>query len=287
MVTPIFYDQRQNVDGVDSFSSSAGKPKRFIDAALRRSGGCDIRPVTPVNRDDLLIAHKPDHIDGVFTGTALNGFDSSDERVPESCLWTCGSMATATLAAYEMSCITCSPTSGFHHASYSYGSNAYCTFNGLMVAAGKFIEVHPDARIAVIDCDNHRGDGTEDVLKHKPDLAKHILHLTAGAHFYGDEPSHEFFTWLQSAIREINMFDPHVVLYQAGGDQAKFDPLGGLLTDYELCQRDRMVFTRIRAPICWNLAGGYQDITPTRDPVIDIHLRTLAIADSAPERIKQ
>jgi len=282
----IFYDPRQNVDGIDSFSPSAGKPRRFVEAVMRRYPDTSVMPVEPVTRQDLLIAHKPEHVDGVFDGTILNGFETRDKRVPESCLWTVGSMTTATLAAYESNAITCSPTSGFHHACYAE-SGGFCTFNGLMVAAGKFIEANPDSRVAIIDLDMHAGNGTRSVLGHKPDLAKRVFCKSSGEYFYGGEPSHEFFTWLQSAIRNINIFDPHVVLYQAGADQAKNDPLGGLLTDYELCQRDRMVFNRIRAPICWNLAGGYQARTSDRDPVIDIHLRTLAIADSAPERIKK
>jgi len=286
MRVPIFYDERQNVDGLDSYSRSAGKPKRFVETVMRKYPDANVLPVIPATRDDLLIAHKPEHVAAVFNGTALNGFENRDERVPESCLWTCGSMVTATLAAYEMNTITCSPTSGFHHACYAE-SAAYCTFNGLMIAAGKFVEAHPGSRVAILDLDMHAGNGTRDVMKHKPDLAKSVMCHSSGEHFYGGEPTHEFFNWLQSAIREINIFDPHVVMYQAGGDQALKDPLGGLLTDYEMCQRDRVVFGRIRAPLCWNLAGGYQDITPTRDPVIDIHLRTLAIADSAPERIKK
>jgi len=254
---------------------------------MRNYPDASVLPVTPVTQEDLLIAHDPQYISDLFSLKISNGFENTDPRVPPSLLWTVGSLTTAVFHAHKEGVIACSPTSGYHHSGYGYGGG-FCSVNGLMVAAGLFIATNPDARVACIDLDAHFSDGTFDVLKHKPDLAKQVLNISVGAKFYGDEESHQFFTWLQSAIREVNMFDPDVVIYQAGADMSTHDNLqSGMLTDYEMCQRDRMVMHRIRAPLVMVLAGGYQDITPTRDPVIDIHLRTLAIADSAPERIKK
>ncbi len=281
----VFYDPRQNVDGISSYSASAGKPKRFIETLLNRYPGADIQPVTPVTRDDLLLAHKKSYIDDLFALRISNGFENTDPRVPPSLLWTVGSLTDAMMHAYTEGVITCSPTSGFHHAGYDYGGG-FCSVNGLIVAASRLLVERPGARVAVIDLDAHYADGSFHVLEHRPSLAKQILYLSVGAQFYGDESSGEFFSWLQHAIRAINEFKPDVIIYQAGADMSKSDNLkSGLLTDYEMCQRDRMVFHRLRAPMVFNLAGGYQDITDIRDPVIDIHMRTFDIASSAPERI--
>jgi len=279
MEIPIFYDARQSVEGLNTYSPSAGKPARFIKAMTTRHGELKLQPVTPVTRDDLLLAHAKHHVDGIFNLTILNGFENNDPRVPESCLWTCGSLATAALHAHEYDTAVCSPTSGFHHAGYAW-SGGYCTFNGLVVAAAKFIAANPGKKVAILDLDWHYSDGTVDVLKHKPELAKGILNITSGKHFYGEEQSYDFFAWLQKSIREINEFKPDLVLYQAGADMSKYDPLGGLLTDTEMAHRDRLVFTLLPTPIVFCLAGGYREIHGELDPVIDIHRRTLEIANS-------
>ena len=36
------------------------------------------------------------------------------------------------------------------------------------------------------------------------------------------------------------------------------DPLGGLLDDAQMSQRDRTVFRKVRGGLVWNLAGGYR-----------------------------
>jgi len=283
-MTPIFFDPRQSVESVDSYSPSAAKPGRFIEAALRRYPHISILPFMPISRSDLLIAHSEQFVADIFSGVKNNGFENRDPRVPESCLWTIGSLTAAVMNAHKFSSPVCSPTSGFHHACYEE-SGGFCTFNGLVVAAGKFIAANPESRVGILDLDMHAGNGTRDILKRKPELSHNIICRSSGEHFYGEEKSSEFFSWLQDAIAEINAFRPSVVIYQAGGDMSKYDPLGGLLTDYEMAQRDRMVFSKIRTPMAWNLAGGYQTITDDRDPVINIHMRTLDISTGAPERI--
>ena len=179
MIGPFFYDPRQSVPGLDSFSPSAGKPARFMALADHHYRTTPVLPVIPVTREDLCLVHDRDYVDGVFAGTIDNGFGNRDPRVPESCLWTVGSLVTAALYAPTTPLAVCSPTSGFHHAGYAHGGG-YCTFNGLMVAAAKFIQAHPGAKVGILDCDFHYGDGTADILRRKPELAKHVVHHTSG-----------------------------------------------------------------------------------------------------------
>ena len=298
MATPVFYDPRMNVTGLDSFSPSAGKPARFVELIQHYShrdyNDALLGQVTPVTRDDLLLAHDKAYVDGVFDGTILNGFECRDSRVPESCLWTIGSLLAASRYALEHPAQpACSPTSGFHHAGYAFGGG-FCTFNGLMVVAAKLITEAPDSRfkVAVLDCDFHYGDGTADILDRHGALGSHVTHLTSGKYFHGDDPQSEaleFDLWLFEAIAEINAFKPDLVLYQAGADPHVNDPLGGFLTDDELRQRDQTVFDGILAPIAYCHAGGYQPAKSIfSDPVLDIHRATLNAADfSVATRIKK
>lgn len=298
MTTPVFYDPRMNVTGLDSFSPSASKPARFVELlqhySWRNYNDALLGQVTPVTRDDLLLAHDKAYVDGVFDGTILNGFECRDSRVPESCLWTIGSLlAAARYALQHPAQPVCSPTSGFHHAGWSFGGG-FCTFNGLMVVAAKLITEALGCRfkVAILDCDFHYGDGTADIIDKYGPPNLHFLHLTAGKYFHGDDPQSEaleFSIWLGHSIDKINAFKPNLVLYQAGADPHVNDPLGGFLTDDELRERDQEVFDSILAPIAYCHAGGYQQGKSIfTDPVLDIHRATLNAADfSVATRIKK
>jgi acetoin utilization deacetylase AcuC-like enzyme len=288
-MTPVFYDPRQNVTGLDSYSPSAGKPARLVELlqhfAFHAYGPQKLGRVDPVTQDDLKLVHTADYVDNVFALREQNGHGNFDPRVPESCLWTIGSLLSAARHAIQYPELpVCSPTSGFHHAGHDFGGG-FCTFNGLMVVAAKLISESPVMKIAILDCDMHTGNGTQDILKKMPGLAGNVLHITQGAKFYGDNPvreSIEFKFWLSDAINDVNAFSPDLVLYQAGADPHVNDPLGGFLTTAQLAERDAIVFKHIRAPIAWNLAGGYQagnDIFD--DPVLQIHHNTIREADKS------
>jgi acetoin utilization deacetylase AcuC-like enzyme len=290
-MTPVFYDQRMNVAWLDSFSPSAGKPARFVELlqhhAFHAYGPNMLGKVEPVVLIDLCRVHSHDYVYGVINGAILNGFENNDPRVADSCLWTIGSLLSAARHAIKHPEVpVCSPTSGYHHAHWDSGGG-FCTFNGLMVVAAKLIKENPGFKVAILDCDMHFGCGTENILKKFPGLAPHVLHITAGKHFYGDNQKQEaleFQAWLHESIEDINAFKPDLVLYQSGADPHVNDPLGGFLTTEELKQRDRTVFRGIHAPICWNLAGGYQrpkDGTIFTDPVLEIHHNTLRESDAS------
>lgn len=284
-MTPLFFNPAMNITGLDSFSPSASKPLRFAQLMshyrFRDYGPHAWGTVQPVTRDDLCLVHDPRYITGLFSGTVNNGFENNDPRVPESCLWTVGSLLAAARFALRNPAIPAlSPTSGYHHACYSEGAG-FCTTNGLMVVAAKLMAEKQGLKVAILDCDMHTGNGTQDILKKLPDIAANVLHITQGPQFYGDNPKQEaleFQAWLHESIEEINAFQPDLVLYQAGADPHVADPLGGFLTTEELRQRDRVVFRGIRAPIGWCLAGGYSpslDGTIFTDPVLSIHRNTL------------
>lgn len=276
------YDDRQSVPGVQTYSPSAGKPARFMERLRHwsyRAWRHNQLPMQPATMEDLYLVHDRDYVDGVFDGSIANGFGNFDPRVPEACLWTVGSLTSAVLQATSLSLPVCSPTSGFHHAGYDFGEG-FCTFNGLLVAAAKYLAVNPGHKVGILDCDFHYGNGTADILRRMPELAGRVVHHTSGQFFHDreDDPL-DFFQWLHHSIEDINAQGCNVTIYQAGADMHKDDPLGGILDDIEMSKRDRMVFGQLRGAIAWNLAGGYrqtasQDVLD--DPVLETHIRTVA-----------
>jgi acetoin utilization deacetylase AcuC-like enzyme len=225
---------------------------------------------SPVGRDDLLRAHDPAFVDGVLSGIIPNGFGNTDKTVIRSLPFTSGAMLAAAREAIRNMKVAVAPCSGFHHS--RFGSAAgFCTFNGLMVAA-LALQAHGEAtRIGILDFDQHYGDGTNDIIGRLG--IDWIVHYSAGTEFHNVSQAKDFLTRVPELVASMRGCD--VVLYQAGADPHRDDPLGGWLDTEELAERDYRVFAAAEAlgiPVAWNLAGGYQ--TPLRR-VLDIHDNTL------------
>lgn len=162
---------------------------------------------------------------------------------------------------------------GFHHARYERGGG-FCTFNGLALVA----HVLWPRRVAVLDCDQHGGNGTEDFAASLDNLYNYsIFGMSFGCQggvrsiaarvAAGEGASHRYFDALDRACTQIRAWVPELLIYQAGVDCHVGDPLGrGPLTESDLAARDRQVFEFCRSngiPVLVTLAGGYQSFART------------------------
>jgi acetoin utilization deacetylase AcuC-like enzyme len=277
---PVFYCPEMSVDS-GGYSPSASKPQQV--AADWNSIGIaiDIRSFLPATADELSGVNDPNHVLSILEGNTQNGHGNRIEEVSQSCLWTVGSFVAAAKEAISNGRVACSPTSGFHHAGYDY-CGGFCTFNGLMVAAHKMIA--NDVAVAIVDCDRHFGDGTQDIIE-RLNLEDRVPHWTYGR----DVPSGFHRSDFEQQIRrfitdfaEQSTPGGRVLLYQAGADVHVNDPLGpgptkGMTND-DMRQRDRLIFTLCRdlkIPVVWNLAGGYQrDQNGGISKVLELHRAT-------------
>lgn len=267
--------RKEMVSAVDSYSPSAGKPALAVASWQERFGNKievvgDFEPATP---EDLAMAHDPGYVHDVLNGYQSNGFGTRDPEVAKTCLYTCGSMIAASRSVLAKGGIACSPTSGFHHAGYDFGGG-FCTFNGLIVAALDALEVCGAQRVGVLDMDEHYGNGTDDIIRHKR-LRDRVIH-------YSIEGRARDASWVLDGLdRKIQSWyrGCDLLIYQAGADAHIDDPLGGWMTGNQLRQRDRVVFRTadwMKLPVVWNLAGGYRrDANRTIRPVLDIHDATM------------
>jgi acetoin utilization deacetylase AcuC-like enzyme len=170
----------------------------------------------------------------------------------------------------------------------------FCTFNGLMIASAKLLVEHSKhfKKIAIIDCDAHYGNGTDDILDHLPEFSDSIYHYTFGKKFpdrHGRTPytfaeGNKYIEEFPYVERDLVEFKPDLVIYQAGADPHINDPYGGILTTEQMYIRDLKMFSicnRLNIPIAWNLAGGYQvGLDGDISKVIELHLNTLKAAIS-------
>lgn len=267
-VIPVFYDPAQ-VSEPATFSPSAAKPRKVIERWQGRQLPIEILAPQPLTRKQIALAHDPEYVAGVLECRVLNGFRSKDPQVAASLPWTSGSMLSAARHVLRHGAVAVSPTSGFHHAGYASGGG-YCTFNGLMTTIIALREEGLIRRVAILDCDEHYGDGTEEIIG-KLELRDVVKHVTSGPGY----PRHPQ-TFLRMLPELVAGFaDCDLLLYQAGADPHVDDPLGGWLTTQQLFERDCRVFDaarKIGIPTVWNLAGGYQD---PFEEVLRIHDNTL------------
>jgi len=163
---------------------------------------------------------------------------------------------------------------GSHHALAATGAG-YCVFNDLAVAAHRLIEEGRAARVAIVDCDVHQGDGTAALTAGHPQIATYSIHaeknfpvrkarsmLDVGLpDGVGDA---EYLRILDETLSGfLDTHRPDLILYQGGVDPFAGDRLGRLsLSEDGLVRRDRLVagLARSRAlPLACTVGGGYGD----------------------------
>ena len=254
-------------------SPSPRKPALVVQDWKEHGLAIEILPPAPVTKADYLLAHEPGFVEEIFAGETDNGFFNRDERVLKSLPYTTGAMYDAAVHAIAAQTFACAPVSGFHHAKHSE-IGVYCTFNGLIVAAQKLKAANLAQNVGILDYDMHYGDGTDDII-YRLGL-DWITHYTTGREFRRAEQAELFLRRIPEHIERMK--NCQVILYQAGADPHLSDPLGGWLTTEQLRERDRIVFDaarRLKIPIAWNLAGGYQEEPDGGIPnVLEIHRNT-------------
>lgn len=274
---PVLYTDKQ-VAPAQGFSPSAAKPAQVVAEWQRLDLPIEVRGFEPASFEALCRAHDPDYVRGVLSCKIANGFGTRDAKTALSLPYTSGSMLAAAREALANGKVACSPTSGFHHAGYEMGGG-FCTFNGLMVTALTLIEEGQAGKVGILDCDQHYGDGTDEILQSLDGAPKRIAHHTIGRYNYRATPDdvERCIRALENRLRAWKKAGVDVVLYQAGADAYVKD--GGIFDLQELAVRDARVFSlaeSLSLPVAWNLAGGYQrDEKGGIQPVLDIHSNTM------------
>jgi acetoin utilization deacetylase AcuC-like enzyme len=277
---PVFYRPEMVVDNNDSYSESASKPKKVIldwQSNNKINNFIKVINFQPVSIETVKECHETKFVEDILSYKINNGFHNKIEEVAKSLLFTSGSLLAGAEYVIRYNGVAVSPTSGFHHASYSKAMG-YCTFNGLMITSVEILKrLKENSKILILDFDMHYGNGTDDIIK-KLNLTKKIHHISSQLSYNTaesalDRCSIEFLTKLIMEHRYS------MIIYQAGADIHIDDPLGGLLTTEQMILRDRNIFQvckETNTPLVWNLAGGYQkDQMGEITPVLELHRNTM------------
>ncbi|HXG28346.1 MAG TPA: hypothetical protein VNJ47_05800 [Nevskiales bacterium] len=254
--------------------------------------GIELVKPAPLTRAQLLGTHDPEYVQAVETGTPRHlaesqGFDW-DPGLWEMALATNGGVVAAAQSALEYG-VAGSLSSGLHHARYGSGA-AFCTFNGLVIAAKQALRAGA-RNVLILDLDAHCGGGTASLIEDEA----HLFQVDVAVSDFDYYPStdnarlslvrepDQYLAAVESAFQkaEDSGLRFGLCLYNAGMDPFEDCPTGGLpgITREMLYRRERMVFEWCRSQrmsIAFVLAGGY--IGPDLDQygLVDLHRMTLA-----------
>jgi acetoin utilization deacetylase AcuC-like enzyme len=276
----VVYGEKQVAESGSTVSPSAGKPKQMAELLQRECDYVEFVEPIALSVEDLKLCHDSMFVDDVMNLRRKNGFGTICQSVVDSLPYTNGACYQAAKLSLTEKYPVAALVAGFHHAGYSGFEQLgyFCTFNGLMIAAMKLRQEGHCQRVAIVDCDNHWGNGTDNILDKIDKDRRYVINISFGRYFH--EPAHakDYLYYFEAAKKQLEDFKPNVIIYQSGSDVHVDDPFGGVLNEEQMFERDIKMFRiakEFNIPISWCLAGGYQiDKDGKYDFVLKLHLNT-------------
>jgi acetoin utilization deacetylase AcuC-like enzyme len=179
---------------------------------------------------------------------------------------------------------------GTHHAFPDHGEG-FCLFNDCAVAARAMQAEGKNARLVIIDCDVHQGNGTAAIFRNDPTVFTFSIH-GAKNYPFRKQPSdldvplpdntsdEDYLKAVDAGVRQsLQIGAPDLVIYLAGADPYTGDRLGRMdLSKDGLASRDELVLNLSRQrnlPVAVVMSGGYGEQI---EDTVDIHFQTVQIA---------
>jgi acetoin utilization deacetylase AcuC-like enzyme len=198
------------------------------------------------------------------------GFPVTRAVADRALLATAGTLLCAEMALTHG--LALNTAGGSHHARRAHGAG-FCTLNDVAVAALALRAAGRAARILIVDCDVHQGDGTAEILDGEDGVFTLSIHCAANYPVRKERSSLDvaldpgtgddaYLAALDAALGQAGKaIRPDIVFYNAGVDVHREDRLGRLaLSDEGIAARDRRVlsrFARAGIPLCGVIGGGY------------------------------
>lgn len=255
------------------------------------SNRVDFVPPKKAREEDILLAHDKTYMHKLKSGTLsreemLRTELPYSKQLVDASMLCCGGTILATQIALK-NALGIHIGGGFHHAFPDHGEG-FCVLNDIAVAVKRLIKYGSLARVLIVDCDLHQGNGTAAIFAKDKSVFTFSIHQENNYPFMKPRSSldvgledgagdSEYIDALEKNIPEIiKEFNPGFIMYVAGADPYKEDQLGGLkLTKDGLKRRDEFVFEQVKAasiPVAVVLAGGYAF---HESDTVDIHCNTI------------
>lgn len=258
--------------------------------------GVEVVPPTSLTFEDIAVVHDPVYVKAIRRGEPKSLAESQGFKWDPG-MWKAvtssngGAVAAACTALVDG--FAGSLSSGLHHAQHSTGA-AYCTFNGLVLAAKKAL--HGGAQsVLILDLDAHCGGGTYSLIDSDDISEPRVRHVDISVNALdaywakGDNTldivrhPENYLPTIESRLAELESFTPDLCIYNAGMDPDERCIVGGFrgIDASVLRAREEMVFSwarRRKIPLCFVLAGGYAGGDLSQDELVALHRMTIETA---------
>ena len=259
--------------------------------------GIELLEPNLITHSQIADVHDPGYVRAVETGEPRWLAESQGFRW-DARLWTMvlasnSGIVRAAHAALEFG-VAGSLSSGLHHARYGHGA-AFCTFNGLVIAARAVLSVGARS-VLILDLDAHCGGGTASLIAGDSRIRQLDVSVsrfdryqeTDQARLVMVEKSSEYLPAVRQLLNDetsqVSSFD--LCLYNAGMDPCEDCRVGGTpgITREILAERERLVFDWCRnrqLPVAFVLAGGYIGSRLDEAGLVALHRLTLSAASES------
>src|SRR6056300_1256792 len=116
-----------------------------------------------------------------------------------------------------------------HHAEKDKAMG-FCIYNNVAVGANYLIEKYKYNKVAIIDFDVHHGNGTQNIFQ---DNEKGKFNNIFNIPLEAGTNSEQYLNAYEHILNKINQFKPEFILFSAGFDAHKDDPLAQLYLQTE------------------------------------------------------
>lgn len=234
--------------------------------------------------EQLYRVHDKKYIDHLFKLSPKEGFTSidADTIMTPSTFSAALRAAGAVVKAVDLLLLNqeksafCNIRPPGHHAEHNRATG-FCFFNNLAIGVAHALHFHRLKRVAIIDFDAHRGNGTEDIFFNNkqvlicsiyeenlypadiPRKASNIIHVPLPSGATGREFRAEI---SQNGLERLDAFKPQMIFFSAGFDGHIHDAISNLnLTEFDylwLTQQIKQIAeTHSQGQMVSVLEGGY------------------------------
>ncbi|XP_058189111.1 histone deacetylase 2 isoform X2 [Rhododendron vialii] len=248
-------------------SSKWGRICRFLIAGGVLDNKCIVEP-REATKDDLLVVHSESYLNSLKRSSTVSiiievppvallpNFLVQQKVLHPFRKQVGGSILAAKLAKERGWAINVG--GGFHHCSGDKGGG-FCVYADISLCIHyAFVQLHI-SRVMIIDLDAHQGNGHEKDFS--DDRRVYILDMYNPEIYPFDYEARRYISQKVEVAVAGRMFDPELVLYNAGTDILDGDPLGRLkISPDGITRRDEKVFRFSRErniPLVMLTSGGY------------------------------
>ncbi len=230
----------------------------LIKQALEKSNlGFEFIPSIPVTEKQLLAVHSPELIAEIKESSLYRWTEFTPDTIANQHTWNAalhaaGGSIQAAFESYKKKHVSFAMLRPPGHHATVNAAMGFCFFNNIAIAAEILHKTFQVNRIAIVDIDNHHGNGTQDIFYHRADVLYASLHASPRVAYpgtgwleqigegegigktlnfplppkTGDEEYLTAFTEIFLPV--INEFSPDMILVSLGLDGLAGDPYGAL-----------------------------------------------------------